>query len=78
MSDLSPNWTTVLTAFFAMVVALVPVMLMMRRNHKLMNSRLDELLDSKTKAARAEGVIEGTETEKGRVADLDRTVKGPS
>lgn len=58
------------TAIIAAIVGFVtPVMLgilalITRENHLAMNSRLDQLLAASNREARAEGIVEGTATER--------------
>lgn len=63
------GWIAVATSLAASVAGLL-AWLQSRQNHKVMNSRLDELVALTRKDAKAEGVAE----EKQRVADGGNTL----
>lgn len=65
MQDVPINLTTII---LAVLVALPGILtyLQQRRNHKLMNSRLDELVEAEKAKSRAEGKIEGAADEKAK------------
>lgn len=65
MPDVPINLTTII---LAVLVALPGILtyLQQRRNHKLMNSRLDELVEAEKAKSRAEGKIEGAADEKAK------------
>lgn len=65
MQDVPINLTTII---LAILVALPGILtfIQQRRNHKLMNSRLDELLTAEKAKSKAEGKAEEAAEEKGR------------
>jgi hypothetical protein len=74
VTDAPENWTKIILAFLAGSAAGIPALLgwlSSRRTHRLVNSRMAELLELTRRSSKAEGIA----GEKQRVADLDEYVK---